>query len=215
MSRTKESWDEAVGDAPWAKVLPPAPGDLKLVQVFVNTADLASDRDELASPGAFADFVARWRLPSAGEISSAERERVAGLREDLRALLRGNAGKAIPADAVTGLDRAASTALLQARFGGSGEVRLEPAADGVEALVGRLVEIVVMARLDGRWPRLKACAGDDCGLCFYDASRNRTRRFCCLRCSNRNKSREFRRRNPGYSYYRRGRLTPAGRSGSR
>ena len=79
-----------------------------------------------------------------------------------------------------------------------GGARFGPAAAGLDAALGGFFQGFAELRLDGRWVRFKACAGDDCGLCFYDASNNRTRRYCALRCSNRNKARTFRRRHPGH-----------------
>ncbi len=199
----KEQWDEAVGDAPWAGRIPPAPGGMRVVQAFVNTADFASARDELAGPAALEDFLRRWKLlPADAALAAADVERARTVREDLRALLRSNVGKALDPAVAARLDREASGALLRVRFGSAGDTRLEPAAGGLDAALGGLFAAVARARLDGRWPRFKACAGDDCGLCFYDASNNRTRRFCTLRCSNRDKARTFRRRRPGYNYYR-------------
>ena len=60
MARRKEPWGDAVGDVPWAAVLPPAPGDLRIVQAFVNTADLPTRTDELASLTGLQDWLKRW-----------------------------------------------------------------------------------------------------------------------------------------------------------
>lgn len=57
-----QAWDDAIGDAPWAKAIPPAPGHLRFVQAFVNTADLGSAPDELGSPSGLASYLARWKL---------------------------------------------------------------------------------------------------------------------------------------------------------
>lgn len=46
-----------------------------------------------------------------------------------------------------------------------------------------------------RLERVKECAADNCNWLFYDASRNRSRRWCDMRdCGNRAKARRFRRR---------------------
>lgn len=46
-----------------------------------------------------------------------------------------------------------------------------------------------------RVERVKECAADNCNWLFYDASRNRSRRWCDMRdCGNRAKARRFRRR---------------------
>ncbi len=81
----KHGWDDAVGDAPWAERIPPAPGNLRFVQAFVNTADLGPAPDELDSPPALAGCLARWNLLPAGtELSAADLERTLAVREDQR-----------------------------------------------------------------------------------------------------------------------------------
>jgi predicted RNA-binding Zn ribbon-like protein len=46
-----------------------------------------------------------------------------------------------------------------------------------------------------RMERVKECAADNCNWLFYDASRNRSRRWCDMRdCGNRAKVRRFRKR---------------------
>ncbi len=47
---------------------------------------------------------------------------------------------------------------------------------------------------------MKECAADNCNWLFYDASRNRSRRWCDMRdCGNRAKVRRFRKRASGGS----------------
>ncbi len=51
-----------------------------------------------------------------------------------------------------------------------------------------------------RIERVKECAADNCNWLFYDASRNRSRRWCDMRdCGNRAKVRRFRKRASGGS----------------
>ncbi len=201
MTTKKPSWDDAVGDAPWAEAIPPAPGNLRLVQAFINTADLGSAPDELASPRALAGYLARWRLLPAGtELSAVDLERTLAVREDLRSLLRSTVGKTLDSEVEPRLERAAADAVLRVRFVGG--ARFELAGASLDTVLGGFFGVFAANRLDGRWLRFKACAGDDCGLCFYDASNNRTRSYCTTRCSNRHKSRAFRRRNPGYKAHR-------------
>ncbi len=204
MPRRQQRWDDSVGGAPWAELIPPAPGRLRFVQAFINTADLGSAPDELDSPRSLANFLARWNLlPPATELTADDLKRGLEVREDLRALLRSNVGKAVDPAVAQRLDQAAATAVLKVRFDSVDSVRFEPAGTALDAALGGFFQAFAEVRLAGRWPRFKGCAGDDCGLCFYDASNNRTRSYCTLRCSNRNKSRAFRRRNPGYRKRRR------------
>jgi len=47
--KAKETWGDAVGSAPWAQHIPPAPGDLRIVHAMVNTVDPVTGVDELGS----------------------------------------------------------------------------------------------------------------------------------------------------------------------
>jgi predicted RNA-binding Zn ribbon-like protein len=199
MARRKEPWGDAVGDVPWAAVLPPAPGDLRIVQAFVNTADLPTRTDELASLTGLQDWLKRWGLAPAGGVTVADHRCAVDVRDGLRSFLRANVGLRVDADAVARLDRAAAAATLRVRFHGAA-TRLEPAADGVNGALGRLVRIVAETRQDGSWKRLKLCANEVCGRSFYDFSRIANGRWCVLRCGNLINSRIYRRRYPGHHW---------------
>ena len=198
MARTKETWDEAVGGARWAELLPPAPGELKIVQAFLNTDDPKSGTEELASPWALGEWLARWGLLSGDvELGDAELEQALEVRGGLRALVRTNLGGRIDTATATRLDQAAEAALLRVRFDSRGANRFETAADGFQGALGHLFRIVAVARLGELWPRLKVCPFETCGRCFYDASRYGTRKWCSMKqCGNVIKGRAWRRRNP-------------------
>ena len=56
--------------------------------------------------------------------------------------------------------------------------------------MARLLAAVDRARADGVWERLKVCARDECRWAYYDASRNRSGRWCSMTdCGNRVKMR--------------------------
>jgi predicted RNA-binding Zn ribbon-like protein len=63
----------------------------------------------------------------------------------------------------------------------------------------RIVVETAMAMIDvirsDELSRLSVCADDDCGGLVLDLSRNRSRRFCSTRCSNRNAAAAYRARN--------------------
>jgi predicted RNA-binding Zn ribbon-like protein len=154
-----------------------APGDLELVRRFVNTRDLELGTDELATP---ADLDAHLGTSGATEPDLA---RALSFREALRALLLANA---------TG-DRPPPEAL--ATVASAGPLRAAPdltlAGDGL----ARLLAVVVTARADGTWSRLKACPGQDCQWALYDHTRSRTRTWCAAaKCGARTRSRAYRRR---------------------
>jgi hypothetical protein len=71
----------------------PAPGDLALVQGFVNTFDIEAERDELKSPELLQLWLERHGLMAKGEaVSEAELQEVLTVREAFRALLLANNG---------------------------------------------------------------------------------------------------------------------------
>ena len=127
---------------------PPAPGDLRIVQEFVNTADRAAGTDILANSRALADWLAMHRLLPAGtELDTADLERAVVVREGWYKLFAGPAGR----ESVEALDLEASTALLRARFAADGEIRFEPAAPGFDEALARLLVIAARAQRDGQW----------------------------------------------------------------
>lgn len=172
-----------------------APGDLELVRLFVNTLDVESGNDEFGSPRALAAWLSahglgRGEVASTGDVQAAHR-----LREALRGLLLQNNGVNVRKESSLTLTKAAKKARLSLHFDPAGGVRLEPAAAGTEAALGRLVAIVAGAMADGTWSRLKACRADRCGWAFYDHARNHTRQWCSMAvCGNRTKARSYRRR---------------------
>ena len=170
-----------------------APGDLALIQRFVNTADREAGTDDLARPGGLAAWLRDAGLAPAGErFDEAARERVVAVREALRALLLANHGAPPDPRAIAALDGAGRLAVA---FHDRGRTRLVPGDGGVDGVVGALLAIVARAQADGTWPRLKACPADTCGWAFYDRSRNRSRTWCAMRvCGNRAKARSYRAR---------------------
>jgi predicted RNA-binding Zn ribbon-like protein len=174
----------------------PAPGNLALVQEFVNTVDVEDGTDELPDPERLRAWLAGRELLDAGELlGAADLQRAAEVREALRALLHANAGEALDAEAVATLNRAARNARLLLRFAGDGRAGLEPDAAGVEQALARLLAIVYGAMAEGTWWRLKACRNDACQWAFYDHSKNRSGRWCTMEsCGNAMKARAYRRR---------------------
>jgi predicted RNA-binding Zn ribbon-like protein len=173
-----------------------APGELALVQAFVNTADLEDRRDDIAEPAGLAAWLREHDLAGRREAFGRDDvERVTAFREALRTLLLSHHGAQVDRDAVTALEAAAAQAPLLVAFAPDGATRLEAAGGGVDAVLGRLLAIIARAEADGTWSRMKACPADDCRWAFYDHSRNRSRTWCEMSvCGNRAKARSFRRR---------------------
>ena len=178
----------------------PAPGDLGLVQAFVNSHyDLEREHggELLHSPRALADWLSARGLldPSrARDLSSSDLRRALDVREGLRAMLAANNGAGWDAEAVARLNRAASRPGAVIQFDPNGP-SFQPHERDFDGALGVLLGIVARAQLDGRWARFKACPGDDCGWAFYDYSRNQASAWCSMAiCGSRSKARAYRER---------------------
>jgi predicted RNA-binding Zn ribbon-like protein len=159
-----------------------APPPLRIVQEFVNTANLERENDWLAS------FFEQERISATAD----ELVRAREVREAIRELLYENNGFAAAGDGLPTLNRAAREAGLSIDFE-RGE--LVPSADGVPGAVGRVLAAAFTAMAAGSWKRLKACKNHGCRWAFYDYSRNRSASWCSMKlCGNRTKTRAYRHR---------------------
>ena len=198
------------GPTPGAPRIGPAPGDLEIVQRFVNTLDIESGTDELDSPAGLGHWLAGSGLmtpqapggparPAEVPVSPAFLDRAVALREALRAVLSshvpgGPDGPRARA-AAAGLRKAAGTLRVRIEVRDDGRVAPVPAGAGAAAALTRILLIVAEADRAGTWPRLKACSADDCQWVFYDRSPTRSGCWCSMRiCGSRAKSRAYRRR---------------------
>lgn len=176
---------------------PPAPGALARVQAFINTRDIEDGADDLTDPAALTAWLREQDLlVGAARADGPALGRARALREALRDLVA--AHNALPADvdaATEDVNEAAARARLAPRIDAAGTSRLVPEATGVDAALGRIVAAVHEAVQDGTWVRLKACERGHCRWAFYDASRNRSGRWCSMAvCGSREKSRRAYRR---------------------
>jgi len=178
----------------------PAPGRLAFVQAFLNSFwDLdAAGVDRWTDPTRYAAWLGE-RGFEPGTATAADLARAVELREALRALALANHDDADAPHAEAVLDRIADAvaprAGLRPRFAPGDGGALDVAGDGPDAALALALGIVFAARLDGTWPRLKACPHAHCGWAFYDRSRNRSSQWCSMRiCGNRTKGARHRQR---------------------
>ena len=174
----------------------PAPGQLALVQAFLNTHyDLAGETggEVLQS----ADVLRSWLVDASlstdpPRLSAADLRRALDVREGLRALAFANNDRP--------LDQAAVGRLRRASAGAHAEIAIEPDGPrfapaegaGLDGALGLLFAITATAMLQDTWPRVKACPGRDCGWVFYDHSRNQSARWCAMKvCGDREKARAY------------------------
>ena len=176
----------------------PAPGDLALVQAFVNTSWNLDDgnRERFTSPEAIRTWLDQRELLEPGtELGDHEMGRVLDVRTGLRAMMFVNNGALADGEAIDRLDDALRVPGPTVRLHPSDRPDFRIRRDGLDQALALIATVVAVAQLDGRWPRLKACRGIDCGWAFYDHSRNQGSSWCAMSvCGARAKAREYRRR---------------------
>jgi predicted RNA-binding Zn ribbon-like protein len=179
----------------------PAPGELALVQSFLNTRwDLRRDNGEiLVSAEALAGWLSDRRLLADDRrLTDEDVARCLAVREGLRAIAFLNSGHPPDEGAIDAMRRASEAASLQLRIEPDGPEFLVDLDAGLDGAIGAVYGIVARAMANGSWQRLKACPGRHCGWVFYDQSRNQSARWCSTRvCGAREKARAYYRRKTG------------------
>ena len=176
-----------------------APDPLRLVQRFINSAEIHESRptdEELVSPEALRDWLVERDLMDGSEpVSGDDLARALDVREGLRALLMAHNGEPLDRALLERLDRVARRVQVHVCFGENAEPELVADSGGVDGALARLLAIVATAAEQGTWQRLKACPRDCCTWAFYDRSKNRSGRWCSMdSCGNVEKARAFRQR---------------------
>jgi predicted RNA-binding Zn ribbon-like protein len=180
----------------------PAPGQLALVQAFINSHySLEHDHGgELwGSPGSLQKWLRARGLVSAGaRIGTAELHRALVAREALRALATRDRPRDARRQDLEGLNSACVGAAVELRFNAGGP-RFTLGRGGTFAdALGLILGLTAAAMIDGGWGRMKVCPGAHCGWAFYDASRNQTGRWCSMSvCGGRAKAQAHYRRRQG------------------
>jgi predicted RNA-binding Zn ribbon-like protein len=191
--------DGILGGEPEPGGRTPAPGDLRIVQRFINSLDIEGETDELTTPAALSTWLRAHGLTrSRLSLNDADLKRAREFRELLRDMALANNGRSLQRRAVHEINAQLATISLIARFDGRETLHLESEGQGLDEALGRIVAIISAEMLRGRWSRLKGCARDVCRWVFYDRSRNRTGTWCTMAiCGARTKV---------SAYYRRQRL---------
>lgn len=167
----------------------PAPGPLRVVQRFVNSADRENGQEELENAAALQRLLEEIDALERGAaaLTEADLRRALEVREALRELLLANNGGRVGVEALRTLESASRAAQLALRLA-PGEGRLVPQAPGIDGALGRILAVVHAALVDGSWRRLKACPREVCFWVFYDRSKNLSSRWCAMSvCGNRTK----------------------------
>lgn len=178
----------------------PAPGDLLLLQAFVNTFEGDTAVDLLSETASANTWLHDSGLVAAGtDLDDASLLRLREMREALRSLLVHNAGFGEPSSAnLALLNKSAKGSTIGLRIDAHDQcwVQAEPAGtDPVGIAVARLVLIIRDAQREGTWERLKACSRSECRWAYYDRSHSQKGRWCDMAtCGNRVKNQMLRSR---------------------
>lgn len=197
-------WNELRAIQPGGRA--PAPGELALVQSFINShydLEVEHGRDLFATPAALASWIA-CHDPLAGsaveaQLTDEDLRRALAVREGLRGLASSNGGAGQThgdrADSAlaAGLERlneAARGAAVELRLTQSQPRFVPVASRPLDRVLAAVLAAAATAIIDGRWARLKVCPGDHCGWAFFDHSRNQSGRWCSMSvCGGRAKAR--------------------------
>jgi len=175
----------------------PAPVPLLALQAYVNTIDVETATDQLASPAEFRDWQRHTGLETPPRDASAqELRRARELRDTFRALLMANAHGAVDHGAARKLRSHVGAGRIPLSVDRSGRLELDLSpAHSVDELLSQMIGIAYQAQVEGDWERLKLCRNDACQWAFFDSSRNRGGTWCQMEvCGNRIKNRHYRRR---------------------
>jgi predicted RNA-binding Zn ribbon-like protein len=173
----------------------PAPGPLRLVQLFVNTNDLETGPDLIPDADALRAWLLEHNLLGSDEpVDEDDHASAIALREAIRELVSSHAGLPHDPDAGDVVNAAAERAGLRPVLADPA-TRFEPTAAGVDGALGRIVAAIHAGVADGTWQRLKACERDVCRWAFFDNSKNRSSHWCSMAvCGQREKNRRAYRR---------------------
>ena len=187
------------------KDLRPAPGDLGVVQAFLNTVNHEAGVDAISTPEKLAHWLSAQGLAGPQvKLSEADLERALAVREDWRAWLR--SATSVSSELCERLDQALAPVSLRLRHDADGALHLMPPEAGLDAALGRMLAVMIIAQQGKHWKRLKICGSAECRAAFYDYSTNHSNKWCTRRCGNRLSARLSRRRTRRAARERKARL---------
>jgi predicted RNA-binding Zn ribbon-like protein len=174
----------------------PAPGELVIVQGFVNTLDKEAGVDMIESKELLKAWLVRHGLLQSSEnITVKDHLTVLSFREGLRRVLQLNNGKSIEPVWLRHLNQLAAQYPLGVSFKADSTISLSPVGHGMGNALGQIFAQIIRAVGEGIWFRLKACHEPNCQWAFYDTSKNRSGRWCSMSvCGSRVKARAYRKR---------------------
>lgn len=174
----------------------PAPGELALVQAFINSLDREGGEEKFSNPGVLLKWAVENRLLNrSARLTRRDLLEARRVREALRDLLDANSGRRVSAKAIEILNHASTKARVGRVFSITSTAHATRDGTTLPDLLGQIFLIVIRAQVSGEWVRLKTCRDDVCRWAYYDDSRNRTGQWCAMSiCGSRDKMRRYRAR---------------------
>jgi predicted RNA-binding Zn ribbon-like protein len=180
------------------------PAELALLYEFLNSTDLRTyveqgeqhmPSDELKTPAQLNNWMReRGLLNKNDSIASVDHRRALELRGALRRYVQLTPGSRPGAQKLAeDLNRLTAYFSLAVKINRHGAVELQPTqrGGGLARVLAEFFSLAVSGRLD----HLKMCSSDECHWIFFDRSKPGNRRWCSsLRCGNRQKTRDYRKR---------------------
>jgi predicted RNA-binding Zn ribbon-like protein len=147
----------------------------------------------------FRGFLAHWGYRRAGAPTPSQRARLVELRNLMRRVVEAlDEGRApAPADLrqLNGVLAATPLSRTLVTTGADFALHLVPARLDWTWVLSQLAASMAELLAGGQLERIKVCDNPDCRFAFYDASKNRSRRWCAhTTCGNQHKVRQFRAR---------------------
>lgn len=176
----------------------PAPGDLLLLQAFVNTYEADTGIDVLTESSGANSWLHQSGLVSAAvDLDDSGLLRLREVREVFRRMLVHNAGLGNPGPAeLELLNESLGDSAIVFHLDTDDQHQVQAVPTGTDPLgiaITRLLLIVRDAQREGTWPRLKACSRRECRWAYYDRSHSRRGRWCDMAtCGNRVKNQALR-----------------------
>jgi predicted RNA-binding Zn ribbon-like protein len=168
---------------------------LNAAAALVNTEQ--ADDDALADVSALDRFVSFWGWTGSRRGDAAELERVRALRPRLRALWHADEDGVVAAvNSMLTEGRALPQLVTHGEWGYHLHATSPDAPLADRMMVEAAMAIVDIVRT-GELDRLRVCGAPGCADVVVDLSKNRSRRYCSVSCSNRVNMAAFRARRAG------------------
>ncbi|MGC8488030.1 MAG: CGNR zinc finger domain-containing protein [Clostridia bacterium] len=168
------------------------PSALEVVREFVNTRDLEAGTEVLQDLSQLEGWLLQQGLQGEERSGPEDLEAARAIREGLREVLARHNGEVAVSSRLQSLAAALQFYPVAVSVRPDGALNWEPARPSP---LGALVAVLSQAMADPDWPRLKVCRNDSCRWAFFDASRNRSHKWCSMgACGNLMKARAYRSR---------------------